>query len=80
MRLVAGFSPRRLGFAPMAILVGFMVDVVALGQVSLRVLRFSAVSIIPLYTALTHVSSGGWTLAPLTAAVLYRHNLTPSQH
>jgi hypothetical protein len=46
-RLVAGLSPRRPGFAPGSIHVGFMVDSVALGQVFLRVLRFSPVNIIP---------------------------------
>jgi hypothetical protein len=43
--LVAGLSPRRPGFAPGSIRVGFVVDKVALGQVCLRVLRFSPVSI-----------------------------------
>jgi hypothetical protein len=38
--LVAGLSPRRSGFAPGSIHVGFVVDKVALGQVFLRVLRF----------------------------------------
>jgi hypothetical protein len=46
-RLVAGLSPRRPGFAPGPIYVGFVVDRVALGQVLLRVLRFSPVIIIP---------------------------------
>jgi len=46
-RLVAGLSPRRPGFAPGSVHVGFVVDKVALGQVFLRVLRFSPVSIIP---------------------------------
>jgi hypothetical protein len=43
--LVAGLSPRRPGFAPGSIHVGFVVDKVALGQVFLRVLRFSPVNI-----------------------------------
>jgi hypothetical protein len=38
--LVAGHSPRRSGFAPGSIHVGFMVDKIALRQVFLRVLRF----------------------------------------
>jgi hypothetical protein len=46
-RLVAGLSPRRPGFDPGSVLVGFVVDKVALGQVSLRVLRFSPVNFIP---------------------------------
>jgi hypothetical protein len=43
--LVAGISPRSHGFAPVSIHVGFMVDKVALGQVFLRVFRFSPVNI-----------------------------------
>jgi hypothetical protein len=43
-RLVAGLSPRRHGFAPELIYVGFVVDKVALGQIFLRVLRFSPVN------------------------------------
>jgi hypothetical protein len=43
--LVAGLSPRRAGFAPGSIHVGFVVDKVALGQVFLPVLRFSPVNI-----------------------------------
>jgi hypothetical protein len=42
--LVAGLSPRKPGFASGLIRVGF---VVALGQVFLRVLRFSPVNVIP---------------------------------
>jgi hypothetical protein len=42
-----GLSPRRPGFAPGSVHVGFVVDKVALGQVLLRVLRFSPVNIIP---------------------------------
>jgi hypothetical protein len=45
-RLVAGLAPRRPGFKPGSVHVGFMVDKVALGQVSLRVLLFSPVSVI----------------------------------
>jgi hypothetical protein len=45
--LAAGLSPRRPGFAPGSTHVGFVVDKVALGQVFLRVLRFSPVNIIP---------------------------------
>jgi hypothetical protein len=46
-RLVAGLSPWRPGFAPGSIHVGFVVDRVALWQVFLRVLRFTAANIIP---------------------------------
>jgi hypothetical protein len=45
-QLVAGLLPRRPGFALASVHVGFVVDKVALGQVFLRVLRFSPVSII----------------------------------
>jgi hypothetical protein len=44
--LVAGLSSRSPGFALGSILVGFVVDKVTLGQVFLRVFRFSAVSIL----------------------------------
>jgi hypothetical protein len=46
-RLVAGLSLRSPGFEPRSIHVGFVVEKVALGQVFLRVLRFSPVNIIP---------------------------------
>jgi hypothetical protein len=45
--LVAGLSPRRLGFDPGPFRVRFVVDEVAIGQGFLRVLRFSLVNIIP---------------------------------
>jgi hypothetical protein len=47
-------SPRRTVFASRAAHMGFVVDKIALGQVSLRVLRFSPVSIIP---TLLHIYS-----------------------
>jgi hypothetical protein len=47
-RLVAGLSSRRPGFDPGSVHVGFMVDKLALGQVSPQVLRFSPVNFIPL--------------------------------
>jgi hypothetical protein len=46
-RLAAGLPPRRPGFDPGSVHVGFLVDKVTLGQVFLRVLRFSAVNFIP---------------------------------
>jgi hypothetical protein len=46
-RLVAGLSLLRSGFYPGSGHVGFVVDKVALGQVSPRVLRFFPVSFIP---------------------------------
>jgi hypothetical protein len=45
--LVTGLSPQRPGFNPGSVHVEFVVDKVALGQVFLRVLRFSPVSFIP---------------------------------
>jgi hypothetical protein len=46
-RLVAGLSPRKSGFAPGSIHVGFVVDKVVLRQIFLRVIRFSPANIIP---------------------------------
>jgi hypothetical protein len=46
-RLVADLPPRRPGFDPGLVHVGFVVDKVALGQVFPRVLRFSPVNLIP---------------------------------
>jgi hypothetical protein len=46
-RLAAGLPPRRPGFDPGSVHVGFVVDKVALGQVFPRVLRFSPVNYIP---------------------------------
>jgi hypothetical protein len=46
-RLVVGLSPRRPGFDPGSVYVGFVVDKVSLGQVFPRVLRFSPVSFTP---------------------------------
>jgi hypothetical protein len=54
-RLVAGLSLLRPGFASGPVNIGFVVDEVALRQVYLRVLRFSADSI----TLHTHISSTG---------------------
>jgi hypothetical protein len=46
-RLVAGLSPRRPGFDPGSVHVGFVVDKVALGQVFSRLLRFFPVNFKP---------------------------------
>jgi hypothetical protein len=46
-RLVTGLSPRRPGFDPGSVHVGFVVNKVALGQVFPRVIRFSPVNFIP---------------------------------
>jgi hypothetical protein len=53
-RLVAGLSQRSPGFAFGSIHVGFVLDKVTLGQVFLRVLRFSPVNIIPPLSILIH--------------------------
>ena len=63
-RFVAGLSRRRLGFDPRSVHVRLMVDIVALGQVFLRVLRYSPVTIIlpifhiHLHAALTERKNG----------------------
>jgi hypothetical protein len=46
-RLEPGLSPRRPGFDPGSVRVGFAVNKVALGQVFPRVFRFSPVNFIP---------------------------------
>jgi hypothetical protein len=46
-RLVAGLPPRRFGFDPGSVCVGFVVYKVALGQVFPRVLQFSPLNFIP---------------------------------
>jgi hypothetical protein len=48
-RLVAGLSTRGPGFAPGSVHVGFVVDRLALGQVSLRVLGVTPVNFILLW-------------------------------
>jgi hypothetical protein len=75
-QLVVGLSSWRLGFSPGSIHVGFLVDIVAVGQV------FSSYSGFPCQyhstVALhTHASPGEWTRGPLVAAA-HRHSLTPS--
>ena len=47
-RLVAALSPRRLGFDPGSVHVGFVVDKVAEGQVFLRVFLFTPAIIHPM--------------------------------
>jgi hypothetical protein len=46
-RSVAGLSPRRFGFPPGRVHVRYVVDKVAMGEVSLRILVLSPVGIIP---------------------------------
>jgi hypothetical protein len=57
-RLVTGLPPRRSGFAPGSVHVGFVVDRVAMGQVFLAVLRFFPVSIIITPGLHTHIIWG----------------------
>jgi hypothetical protein len=61
-------TPRKPGLAPGSVHMGFVVGEVELGQVLLRVLRFSPVSVIPpgLHT---RISSGGRTTGLLVFAV-----------
>jgi uncharacterized protein (UPF0548 family) len=66
--LVADLSPRSLGFALGSVHVAFLVDKVALGQVILRVLRFSSVSIIPLWFSILIYNLG---------AAVQRHSFDP---
>jgi hypothetical protein len=54
--VVAGLSPRRSGFAPGLVNVGFVVNKVALGQTFLRVLRFLFVSINPPWLFITYIT------------------------
>jgi hypothetical protein len=58
-RLVAGLSPRRLGFAPTSVHVGYVVDKCHWGSFFLRVLQFSPVGIIPPWLFI--LLRGGWT-------------------
>jgi hypothetical protein len=77
-RLVIDLSPRRPVFEPGSMHVGFVVDKVALGQVFLRVLRFFPCQYHSTVFLHTHISSGGWTVCPLAAAV-QRRSLAPSK-
>jgi hypothetical protein len=78
-RLVAGLTPRRPGFTPWSVLVGFVVNQVALGHgsppPSSSVFHCQYHSTVALYT---HLSPGGWTIGPLMAAV-QRHILAHRQ-
>jgi hypothetical protein len=57
--------------------VGFVVDKVTMGQVSLLVLRFSPVTY-HLTVALQVYISGGWTTGPLAAQ--FRDMISPHRH
>jgi hypothetical protein len=69
--LVTIFPLQRPGFAPRAIHVGF-VDKLALGQVFLRVLWFPLSISFNRCSIFTYVTSGDWTMGPLTATVPQR--------
>jgi hypothetical protein len=73
-RLFAGLSARRSGFASRAIHLIFVVGKVALGQVSLRVLRFSPVSIIPPPLHIHSCIIWGMDSAPVSGQVPQRHS------
>lgn len=65
-RLVASFTQRKLGFDPGPVYVRYVMDKGARGQVFLRALQFSPVTVIPqmlhshlhLHTALTRMANG----------------------
>jgi hypothetical protein len=73
-QLVAEFLPRRPGFAPRAVHVGFVVYKVALGQVFPESFGFILSISFHRCSIFTHVSSGGWTVDPLAAAVPKRQS------
>jgi hypothetical protein len=56
---IASLSPHRPGFAPWLVHVGFIIDSVPQGQVSLRVLRSSPVLVIPPWLSILIYLGGG---------------------
>jgi hypothetical protein len=74
---VTSISPRRPWFAPGSVHIEFVVYNFALGQVFLRVLPFSLVSIIPPWLFILAYHLGDEQLGLLVAAV-QRHSLTLS--
>jgi hypothetical protein len=69
VRLVAGLSPRRPGFASGSVHVGFVMYKVALEKVFLRVLRVFPCQYHSTVALHTHVSSGWQKICLLVAAV-----------
>jgi hypothetical protein len=69
----------RPGFTPRAVRMGFVVKKVALGQVFFELFCFPPWISFHCCSAFTYVSSGGWTMDPLAAAVPQRHSLTSSR-
>jgi hypothetical protein len=64
-RLVSGILPRRPGFTPRPIHVGFVVDKVALGQVFLQVLRFPTSVSFKLIHLVTDATKSQYSLTTL---------------
>jgi hypothetical protein len=62
---------------PWSVHMGFVVDKVVLGQVSIRI-QFLPVSIIHHCSIFSYVSPGDWTVGPLVATVFQSHCLPPS--
>jgi hypothetical protein len=73
----AVYSLQRPRFTPRAVHVGFVVEIVALGQVFPKPFGFSLSVSLHLCSIFTHVSAGGWTLGLLAATMSWRHSLTP---
>jgi hypothetical protein len=74
-RLVASLEPRRPGFTPRSVHLGFMVDIVALGQILPRVLRFSPVSVILLLLHIHSCIIWCWSMGPSEAQ--FHKNVVP---
>jgi hypothetical protein len=74
--LVAGLSPRRLRRKSWSVHAGLGVDKVALGQVSLRVLSFSAHNIIPLLLHAHSYIIWGMDKGFVRGLVAHRHSLS----
>jgi hypothetical protein len=66
-RLIAGFSPRRTGFAPVSVHLGFVVDKVTMGQVFFRVLHVL-------------ISSGVWKICGRNSETQSRPLVVHEQH
>jgi hypothetical protein len=73
-RLVTGLPPRRSGFAPGSVHVGFVGDKVAMGQVFSQFFGFS-LSVSSFHQGFILISYGGRTIGPLVAAVQRHYRL-----
>jgi hypothetical protein len=76
--LVTGLSPRRPGFAPGSVHMGFVVVRVAMGQDLLRVTLFSPVNIIPLWFSIFMYHLGDEQQA--NRWLQFRDILSPHRH